>query len=203
MRGVVALRVVPAETVQRNQHHVMRPARPLLNSCRARRRPAAAPDSARGTLPVAGQVGCIRRPAPTPQEPNGASHANASAFSRSSLSQMTDGEGFPHQKAPAFPFCLSILSRIDAGSNRTACEWVRVCGIRFAMIRRHVLPALLLALVLSVPLLTRAQNPAPTPPLGWNSWDAYGLTINEDRFPRQRNRARRACASWLGVRGHR
>ena len=31
-------------------------------------------------------------------------------------------------------------------------------------------------------LLQRAyppQNPAPSPPLGWNSWDAYGLTINE------------------------
>ncbi|MGA9586457.1 MAG: glycoside hydrolase family 27 protein [Terracidiphilus sp.] len=24
-----------------------------------------------------------------------------------------------------------------------------------------------------------AQNPAPTPPMGWNSWDAYGLTIDE------------------------
>jgi alpha-galactosidase len=24
-----------------------------------------------------------------------------------------------------------------------------------------------------------AQNPAPSPPLGWNSWDAYGLTIDE------------------------
>lgn len=24
-----------------------------------------------------------------------------------------------------------------------------------------------------------AQNVAPTPPMGWNSWDAYGLTINE------------------------
>jgi alpha-galactosidase len=27
-----------------------------------------------------------------------------------------------------------------------------------------------------------AQNPAPTPPMGWNSWDAYGLTINEADF---------------------
>ena len=27
--------------------------------------------------------------------------------------------------------------------------------------------------------LSQAQNPAPTPPMGWNSWDAYGLTINE------------------------
>jgi alpha-galactosidase len=25
-------------------------------------------------------------------------------------------------------------------------------------------------------------NPAPTPPMGWNSWDAYGLTITEDQF---------------------
>lgn len=24
--------------------------------------------------------------------------------------------------------------------------------------------------------------PAPTPPMGWNSWDAYGLTINEAQF---------------------
>jgi hypothetical protein len=30
--------------------------------------------------------------------------------------------------------------------------------------------------------LTPAQNPAPTPPMGWNSWDAYGLTIDEADF---------------------
>jgi hypothetical protein len=27
-----------------------------------------------------------------------------------------------------------------------------------------------------------AANPAATPPMGWNSWDAYGLTITEDQF---------------------
>jgi len=27
-----------------------------------------------------------------------------------------------------------------------------------------------------------AQNPAPAPPMGWNSWDAYGLTIDEADF---------------------
>jgi len=27
-----------------------------------------------------------------------------------------------------------------------------------------------------------AQSLAPTPPMGWNSWDAYGLTINEADF---------------------
>jgi hypothetical protein len=27
-----------------------------------------------------------------------------------------------------------------------------------------------------------AQKLAPTPPMGWNSWDAYGLTLNEEQF---------------------
>jgi hypothetical protein len=33
-------------------------------------------------------------------------------------------------------------------------------------------------------LLAFAQNPviAPTPPMGWNSWDAYGLTIDETDY---------------------
>jgi hypothetical protein len=46
-----------------------------------------------------------------------------------------------------------------------------------------------LAAILSVPLLIvhgstslHAQSPAPTPPMGWNSWDAYGLTIDEADF---------------------
>ena len=30
--------------------------------------------------------------------------------------------------------------------------------------------------------LSIAQTPAPTPPMGWNSWDAYGLTIDEADF---------------------
>ncbi|HEY2467234.1 MAG TPA: glycoside hydrolase family 27 protein [Terracidiphilus sp.] len=35
------------------------------------------------------------------------------------------------------------------------------------------------ALYVAVATSSFAQNPAPTPPMGWNSWDAYGLTINE------------------------
>ena len=31
-------------------------------------------------------------------------------------------------------------------------------------------------------LSASAQNPAPTPPMGWNSWDSYGLTITEAQF---------------------
>src|ERR1035438_10083303 len=27
-----------------------------------------------------------------------------------------------------------------------------------------------------------AKDPAPTPPMGWNSWGAYGLTIKEADF---------------------
>jgi alpha-galactosidase len=41
-------------------------------------------------------------------------------------------------------------------------------------------PALLLFLL--APLLGHAQNLAPTPPMGWNSWDAYGLTIDEEQY---------------------
>jgi hypothetical protein len=52
------------------------------------------------------------------------------------------------------------------------------------MFRRTFLAALCLAAVSTV--LALAQSPAkilaPTPPLGWNSWDAYGLTIDEADF---------------------
>ena len=30
--------------------------------------------------------------------------------------------------------------------------------------------------------LLQAQKAAPTPPMGWNSWDSYGITINEQEF---------------------
>jgi hypothetical protein len=30
--------------------------------------------------------------------------------------------------------------------------------------------------------LTHSQTLAPTPPMGWNSWDSYGLTVTEDQF---------------------
>jgi hypothetical protein len=44
--------------------------------------------------------------------------------------------------------------------------------------KRYLLPLLLLAATVAA-----AQKPvAPTPPMGWNSWDAYGLTITEPQF---------------------
>jgi alpha-galactosidase len=52
------------------------------------------------------------------------------------------------------------------------------------MTRRSFFFAVLLfaiAVTLS-PVQNLAQNLAPTPPMGWNSWDAYGLTINEADF---------------------
>jgi len=53
------------------------------------------------------------------------------------------------------------------------------CGIRFHMLRHALTAALVLALVSPAVRSLSAQNPAPTPPLGWNSWDSYGLTIDE------------------------
>jgi alpha-galactosidase len=48
------------------------------------------------------------------------------------------------------------------------------------------LPFLLLsfaALVAFTPMSARAaEDLAPTPPLGWNSWDAYGLTVTEAEY---------------------
>jgi hypothetical protein len=40
------------------------------------------------------------------------------------------------------------------------------------------------AAVLAVGMQTVAQQKmlAPTPPMGWNSWDSYGLTVNESQF---------------------
>ncbi len=40
--------------------------------------------------------------------------------------------------------------------------------------------AVLCLLAIAMPLA--AQAVAPAPPMGWNSWDAYGLTINERQF---------------------
>jgi len=40
----------------------------------------------------------------------------------------------------------------------------------------------LLAVLVYAASLSHAQTLAPTPPMGWNSWDAYGLTIDEADF---------------------
>jgi alpha-galactosidase len=47
------------------------------------------------------------------------------------------------------------------------------------MSRRTFFSTALLAVAISAAALNHAQTLAPTPPMGWNSWDAYGLTIDE------------------------
>jgi len=47
------------------------------------------------------------------------------------------------------------------------------------MLRCSILLALSVALSSATITPLTAQNPAPTPPMGWNSWDSYGLTIDE------------------------
>ena len=32
------------------------------------------------------------------------------------------------------------------------------------------------------PFVLKAQTLAPTPPMGWNSWDSYGLSVTQDEF---------------------
>ena len=49
------------------------------------------------------------------------------------------------------------------------------------MLSLRLCAALAASLILcTLPLA--AQNAAPTPPMGWNSWDAYGLTIDETDY---------------------
>jgi alpha-galactosidase len=44
---------------------------------------------------------------------------------------------------------------------------------------RRILCSVLFAAALLTVVPAHAQSVAPTPPMGWNSWDAYGLTIDE------------------------
>jgi alpha-galactosidase len=50
------------------------------------------------------------------------------------------------------------------------------------MSRSAFLPAAFLFAATLAPSFLPAQTLAPTPPMGWNSWDSYGLTIDEDQF---------------------
>lgn len=47
---------------------------------------------------------------------------------------------------------------------------------------RQLMSALLLIVLFTVAVAAGAQEVAPTPPMGWNSWDAYGFTIDEAGF---------------------
>jgi hypothetical protein len=42
-----------------------------------------------------------------------------------------------------------------------------------------------------LPIPALSQNLAPTPPMGWNSWDSYGATIDEAQF--------RTSAAWVAA----
>ena len=62
------------------------------------------------------------------------------------------------------------------------CRGWWACGIRFHMLNFRGI-ALLSVFAFTAGLsVAAAQTLAPTPPMGWNSWDAYGLTINEADF---------------------
>src|SRR5580698_2636179 len=78
---------------------------------------------------------------------------------------------------------MSWAGRVPRSSNlRIARHFWADCGIRVRMYR------VLLTFVVAIGLgacatgISRAEKIAPTPPLGWNSWDAYGLTIDETDY---------------------
>src|SRR3954469_20510840 len=54
---------------------------------------------------------------------------------------------------------------------------------------RNLLLALFLFATLSLNAQSVSESHAPTPPMGWNSWDSYGRSINEQQV--------RATAEWM------
>lgn len=73
------------------------------------------------------------------------------------------------------PAPIRELGHLEDGLRRIN-GW---CGIRLPMPRRSLFFAAIIAVVALTAISSHAQTLAPTPPMGWNSWDAYGLTINE------------------------
>src|ERR1700747_119418 len=57
---------------------------------------------------------------------------------------------------------------------------------REATMRTHLLRSCAFSFTIIAGTALPAQNKAPVlasmPPMGWNSWDSYGLTITEDQF---------------------
>ncbi|WP_260736089.1 glycoside hydrolase family 27 protein [Tunturiibacter lichenicola] len=47
---------------------------------------------------------------------------------------------------------------------------------------KHLIAALALGMVVSSGVAEDGKTLAPTPPMGWNSWDSYGLTVTEAQF---------------------
>src|SRR5947209_20046075 len=61
---------------------------------------------------------------------------------------------------------------------------VRSCGGGVSVfVRKSLFNSVLLGLAAATTAVSaQAKDLAPTPPMGWNSWDAYGLTITEREF---------------------
>lgn len=51
-----------------------------------------------------------------------------------------------------------------------------------AKLMRHSMQSVWLILLLAIAGMTTAQEVSPTPPMGWNSWDSFGLTVDEADF---------------------
>jgi hypothetical protein len=50
------------------------------------------------------------------------------------------------------------------------------------MTKSAMSPLVFAPILVAAATILHGQTLAPTPPMGWNSWDSYGFTINEDQF---------------------
>lgn len=65
-----------------------------------------------------------------------------------------------------------------------ASEHLTDFGMFISMSIKPICTAGLALLLLSAPACVRAQDPvlALSPPMGWNSWDSYGISVTEEQF---------------------
>ena len=72
---------------------------------------------------------------------------------------------------------LGIRACIDSGAMPNLLRAAAVCLLALSS-----LPVACLAQISGVPVVNLTGGVAATPPMGWNSWDSYGLTITEAQF---------------------
>lgn len=78
--------------------------------------------------------------------------------------------------------CITCCFKVPIFGTSAVRRSVGTCGICVGMSFRNLSLAALLAAVCLVSQASGHRAVAPTPPMGWNSWDAYGLTIDEAAF---------------------
>src|SRR5215469_3396350 len=83
---------------------------------------------------------------------------------------------------PNIPSCQGGYFFLGGGSMVAGMVVLGICAGGLAVSRRRTFMVALGIGLTSSWCAAQKSVLAPTPPMGWNSWDAYGLTIDEQQF---------------------